>query len=158
LNAGRACADARGEGAAKRKRADSLECVNRSVALEDDDVRKYGPSTFVSPMRVNLVLMFCGLVFAATARAEDEPVFQIEFRDGNVQPLRVEVPANRRFKIELRNSGATPAEFESNELHKEKVLAPDSTSVLVFRTLDPGEYPFFDDFHPDAPKAVLVAK
>jgi hypothetical protein len=94
----------------------------------------------------------------ASAQAEDDPVFTIEFHDGKVAPVRVEVPANRRFKIELRNSGVTPAEFESNELHKEKVLAPGTTSILVFRTLDPGEYTFFDDFHPDAPKAVLVAK
>jgi Cupredoxin-like domain len=43
-------------------------------------------------------------------------------------------------------------------LRKEKVLAPKTTSILVFRTLDPGEYPFFDDFHPDAPQAVLIAK
>jgi hypothetical protein len=99
---------------------------------------------------------FCFVGLAA--RADDDPVFTIEFHDGKVAPVRIEVPANRRFKIELRNSGATPAEFESNELHKEKVLAPGTTSVLVFRTLDPGEYPFFDDFHPDAPKAVLVAK
>jgi len=90
--------------------------------------------------------------------AEDDPVFTIEFDDGKVAPLRIEVPAGRRFKLELRNSGSTPAEFESNELHKEKVLAPATTSVLVFRTLDPGEYPFFDDFHPYAPKAVIVAK
>jgi Cupredoxin-like domain len=121
-------------------------------------VPKLGRVACVSLAFVNLAGVIFGLVFAAGVRAEDEPVFTIEFRDGTVTPLRVEVPANRRFKIELRNSGATPAEFESNELHKEKVLAPDSTSVLVFRTLDPGEYPFFDDFHPDAPKAVLVAK
>ena len=90
--------------------------------------------------------------------AADEPVFTIEFKDGKVAPERLEVPANQRFQLQLVNSGETPAEFESNELHKEKVLAPKSSSILVFRTLDPGEYPFFDDFHPDAPKAVLVAK
>jgi Cupredoxin-like domain len=95
---------------------------------------------------------------AAIAWAEEEPVFTIEFNDGTVSPLRIEVPANRRFQLLLRNNGITPAEFESSELRKEKVLAPKSTSILVFRTLDPGEYPFFDDFHPDAPKAVLVAK
>jgi hypothetical protein len=99
-----------------------------------------------------------GLASGATLHAEEDPVFSIEFHDGKVMPLRVEVPANRRFKLELRNSGTTPAEFESNELHKEKVLAPDSTSILVFRTLDPGDYAFFDDFHPDAPKAVLIAR
>jgi Cupredoxin-like domain len=106
----------------------------------------------------NLSTMLAFCLAGLAARADDDPVFTIEFHDGKVAPIRIEVPANRRFKIELRNSGATPAEFESNELHKEKVLAPGTTSALVFRTLDPGEYPFFDDFHPDAPKAVLVAK
>jgi hypothetical protein len=111
--------------------------------------------------------MFSALVLIAAAsvvlpatkgHAEDMPVFSIEFKDGVITPLRLEVPARRAFKIELHNTGNTPAEFESVELHREKVLAPQSTSFIVFRTLDPGEYKFFDDFHPDAPQAVLVAK
>ena len=95
---------------------------------------------------------------AEHVRAEDLPVFVIEMKDGVITPLRLEVPANRAFKLELRNTGTTPGEFESLELHREKVLAPQSTSFIVFRNLDPGEYRFFDDFHPDAPQAVLVAK
>jgi hypothetical protein len=75
-----------------------------------------------------------------------------------VTPQRLEVPANRRLVLELVNTGQSPAEFESRELRKEKVLPPDSSSTLVIRTLDPGEYDFFDDFHPDAKPAVLVAK
>lgn len=92
------------------------------------------------------------------ARADDDPTFRIEFRDGVVAPQRLEVPANRRIRLELHNLGQTPAEFESRELRKEKVLAPGSSSTLVIRNLDPGEYDFFDDFHPEAPAAVLVAK
>lgn len=92
------------------------------------------------------------------ARAEEMPVFKIEMKDGAITPLRLEVPTNRRFKLEIHNTGATPVEFESLELHKEKVLAPQSQSFLVFRSLAPGEYEFFDDFHLDAPRAVLVAK
>ncbi|MGC4106890.1 MAG: cupredoxin domain-containing protein [Thermomicrobiales bacterium] len=42
-------------------------------------------------------------------------------------------------------------------MHKEKVLGPGTTSALVFRRLAPGEYDFFDDFHPEA-RALLVAK
>jgi Cupredoxin-like domain len=95
---------------------------------------------------------------AYSPAGEEEPVFTIEFNDGAVAPLRLQVPANKRFQLLLRNNGETPAEFESSELRKEKVLAPKSSAILVFRTLDPGEYPFFDDFHPSAPKAVLVAK
>lgn len=98
------------------------------------------------------------LAFSGIAPAADDPVFRIDFKDGAVTPRHLEVPANRRFALELHNLGETPAEFESRELRKEKVLAPGTTSVLIIRTLDPGEYDFFDDFHPDAPAAVLVAK
>jgi hypothetical protein len=101
------------------------------------------------------VLLLIGL---GSGHAAEDPVFRIEFKDGTVTPRRLEVPANRRFALELHNTGDTPAEFESRELRKEKVLAPGSTSVLVIRTLDPGEYDFFDDFHADAPPAVLVAR
>jgi hypothetical protein len=102
-----------------------------------------------------------GLLLAAApavVRAEDEPTFRIEFRDGKIEPQVLEVPAKTRIRLQLVNLGDTPAEFESAELRKEKVLAPKSESVMVIRTLDPGEYSFFDDFHPGAPPARLVAK
>ncbi len=97
--------------------------------------------------------------FAVTlALAADEPVFQIEMKDGVIVPARLEVPVKTRFKIVVKNSGQTPAEFESGELHKEIVVPPGGTATLVIRTLDPGEYKFFDDFQPGAPAAVLIAK
>ena len=43
-------------------------------------------------------------------------------------------------------------------LRKEKVIGPGVTTSMVIKYLDPGEYSFFDDFHPEAPPAVLVAK
>jgi hypothetical protein len=98
------------------------------------------------------------LALSGTARAADDPVFRIEFNDGKIAPQRLEVPAKTRFKIELVNKGKTPIEFESTSLKKEKVVAPESESFIVIRTLDPGEYEFFDDFHLDTPPAVLIAK
>ncbi len=92
------------------------------------------------------------------AYAEEMPAFRIELKDGVITPQRVEVPADRPFKLELYNTGNTPAEFESGELHREKALAPHSSSFLVIRRLGPGIYKFFDDFHPDASPAVLVAR
>jgi hypothetical protein len=108
--------------------------------------------------RLCLVIGLASLL--ATGRgvvAADEPTISVEFKDGVLTPSRVEVPANQRFRLELKNAGTTPAEFESSELKKEKVLAPGTTSSLIFRTLEAGEHPFFDDFHPEA-KGVLVAK
>jgi hypothetical protein len=91
------------------------------------------------------------------AVAEEMPSFAVVLHDGTIAPARLEVPANQPFKLEISNTGTTPAEFESLSLHKEKVLSAGVTSSLVFRRLPPGAYDFFDDFHPEA-KAVLVAR
>jgi hypothetical protein len=110
--------------------------------------------------RVSRLTLFAllGASLAVPARAETQ-TFTIEFHDGKISPLRTEIPANQQFKIEFNNTGSTAAEFESHVLHKERVLAPNSRSVLVFRPLNPGEYAFFDDFHPaSGPKPALVAK
>jgi hypothetical protein len=95
---------------------------------------------------------------ASPAPAGDDPTFVIEFNDGAMSPRRLEVPADTRIELKLVNKGKTPAEFESLPLRKEKVLAPESESFMVIKGLDPGEYSFFDDFHPEAPPAVLVAR
>jgi hypothetical protein len=101
------------------------------------------------------------MISGLAARADDTPTFSIEFHDGKIAPLQLTVPANKRFRVELHNTGATAAEFESSELHLEKVLAPNNPMpppVLVIRSLDPGDHIFFDDLHADAPKIHLIAK
>jgi len=108
-------------------------------------------------MRAALTVVLVLSAGAASAES-DEPTFQIVFKGGAIAPLRLEVPAKTRFRLQIRNEDDAPAEFESVELHKEKVLAPHSETVMVIRTLDAGEYSFFDDFHPNAAPAVLVAK
>lgn len=60
---------------------------------------------------------------SVSAAAEDYPVFVIEFRDGAITPSTIEVPSGTRFKLELRNTGLSPVEFESLELRKERCLA-----------------------------------
>ena len=107
-----------------------------------------------APLTVGAAL----LSMSVAAIAEDYPVFVIEFKDGAISPPVIEVPAGTRFKLELRNTGLSPVEFESIELRKEKVLGPGVTSFIVIRSLDPGEYRFFDDFHLDMPPATLVAR
>ena len=101
---------------------------------------------------------FAATLMAATPAAADDPVFAIEFKDGVITPSVLEVPANTRFKVEVHNTGTTPAEFESSELQREKVVGPGANSFVVIRGLDPGEYSFFDDFHPDTPPGKLIAK
>jgi hypothetical protein len=68
------------------------------------------------------------------------------------------VPAQKRFRLEVKNEGPGAAEFESLELKKELVLAPGVTRTTVFAPMKPGTYKFFDDFHPETGQGRIVAK
>jgi hypothetical protein len=108
-----------------------------------------------------LVAIFGAVVIASTAfwaQAEELTVFKLVARDGAFEPIRLEVPAGKRFKIEISNEGKGPMEFESRDLKQEKVLAAGAKSSVVINGLRPGSYVFFDDYHPDAPKGEIVAK
>jgi plastocyanin len=96
-------------------------------------------------------------VSAVAARADDAVTVKLDMADGTLTPARIEVPAGKRIRIEVRNSGKGAAEFESVELRKEKVLAPGASSVVVIAPQTPGEYKFFDDFHQSA-RGVIVVK
>ena len=100
-------------------------------------------------------LALAGWLLPAAAAWADLPVHTVTFTaDGRFEPARLEVTAGR-FKIELINESSEAVEFESLPLRKEKVLGPGVTSFIVLTVSKPGEYPFFDDFHPDV-KATLV--
>ena len=110
-----------------------------------------------------MALRSCAALLAALACATapalaEDPTFRIDIRDGVITPLEMEVPANTRIRLEVTNSGTSPAEFESVQLKKEKVIAAGNSSVMVIRNLDPGTYDFFDDFHIDMPHAKIIAK
>lgn len=103
------------------------------------------------------VPFFCLPGFAATSATKS---YEVQIKDGVVTPDMLEVEADTTFELKVTNSGKMPAEFESLRLHKEKVLSPGRTSVMVIRGLSSGIYEFYDDFHSDQDSAhgVIVAK
>ena len=102
--------------------------------------------------------VFALLLGSGLAIADDMPTFRVLMKDGRIHPETVEVPANVRFRLEVKNEGPGAAEFESIELKKELVLAPGVTRNMVFFPMKPGTYKFFDDFHPETGQARIVAK
>jgi plastocyanin len=98
------------------------------------------------------------LVQPPAAFADDLPTLQLTAKDGHFFPETVEAPAGKKFRIVIKNEGATPEEFESRELRKETVLAPGVTRTVVFAPMKPGVYKFFGDFHPDTAKGQIVVK
>src|SRR6185312_3996826 len=78
---------------------------------------------------------------------------QIRLRAACEHLLQVQLGA-----FEIENEGSDPVEFESTELHLEKVLAGGAKSYLVINGLKPGTYLFFDDFHPNTGKVHVVVR
>ncbi|MBS1160015.1 MAG: hypothetical protein H6R15_2434 [Proteobacteria bacterium] len=101
---------------------------------------------------------FSLLLASGAALADDLPTFKLLMKDGHFIPETLEVPANTRFRLEVKNEGPGATEFESLELKKELVLAPGVTRSLVFYPMKPGSYKFFDDFHPSTGQGRIVAK
>jgi plastocyanin len=103
-----------------------------------------------------LVLAICALPAAGTAALAADPVV-LTIKDHQFTPSEVSVAAGERFRIEVENKDATPAEFESTDLRIEKIVVPGGKITVMAGPLKPGTYKFFDDYHPDQAKGTLIA-
>lgn len=111
--------------------------------------------------RFNAMVSVGMFVLAATtsvAVANEPPEVRLVIRDHRFVPSEPVVPANVKFKLIVFNEDATPEEFESHELNREKVVTGHATIPVYISPLKPGRYPFFGDFHSDTAQGVLVAK
>ena len=109
-------------------------------------------------MRHILLAAVLGMSLLSFPARADMPTFHLLIKEGRLYPEIIEVPANTRFRLEVKNEGPGAAEFESLELRKELVLAPGVTRRLVFRPLKPGSYRFFDEFNMDTAQGQIIAK
>lgn len=105
--------------------------------------------------RIAFLALLFGLV---PAHAQEMPTYNLTIKAGRFIPETVEVTANTKFRLLIKNEGPGPEEFESLELRKEKVIAEGVTSFLIFQPLKPGSYSFFGEFHADTAKGRIVAK
>jgi cupredoxin-like protein len=112
------------------------------------------------PERMLLALLSATLLTlgASAARADDPPVFDLKLASGKFDPPEVVVPADAPFRLRVTNSDPAAIEFESFELHRERVVQPGETITVYLPALQPGTYPIFDDFHKDTPEAAIVCK
>ena len=97
-------------------------------------------------------------LLVVSAAGADDAAFRLTIRNHRFEPAELVVPAGQKIKLEIENQDATPEEFESYELNREKVVPAKATVVIFVGPLKPGRYPFFGDFNKDSAKGVLVAK
>ena len=121
-----------------------------------------GPIDFRSDLALRSVLL-AGLALAmggnmSAVRADDEPTFTLTITDHRFEPTQIDVPAGVKIKLLVKNADATPEEFESTELRREKVIAGGQQAIVFVGPLKPGSYEFFGDFNPKTARGHIVAK
>ena len=87
------------------------------------------------------------LSFAATAAVAGVDEFTLTIKDHAFTPKEITVPAGKKIKLLVVNKDATPAEFESKPLGREKVIPAKSTGTVNLGPLKPGRYPFVEEYH-----------
>ena len=102
----------------------------------------------------SLALSAC-LLFSASAHAEE---YVITLKGNQFSPKELIIPSGRKIKITVKNLDATPAEFESSDLNREKVVAANGDVIVFIGPLDAGRYGYFDDFHRDTTTGMIIAR
>lgn len=107
--------------------------------------------------RIGLIQMaLCLLVPAGALAAESD--FQLVIQEHRFQPVELTVPSGKKIKLTIENRDATPEEFESHALNREKVIAGKSSATIFIGPLKPGRYPFVGEFNEKTAQGVIVAQ
>jgi len=106
-----------------------------------------------------LGLLVLALIFehATSAMAQDAP-YTLILKDHKFQPTEIEIPADKKITLIVKNQDPTPEEFESIELRREKVVPGGEQITVYVGPLKPGRYEFFGDFNPATARGHIVAK
>jgi hypothetical protein len=96
-------------------------------------------------------------VAAGPGRAQ-EPIFTLTIKGHEFSPGQIEIPANVKVKLAVKNEDPTPEEFESTELHREKVIPGGQEGFVFIGPLSPGIYEFFGDFNPKTARGRIIVK
>jgi plastocyanin len=92
------------------------------------------------------------------AAAADMPEYTLTIKDHRFTPAELAIPANTKVKLIVVNQDATPEEFESHELNREKVVTGNASINVYIGPLKAGRYPYFGDFHQDTAQGALIAR
>jgi plastocyanin len=93
------------------------------------------------------VLLAPALAPSSAARAEDPVTLSITIKDHQFDPAELHAPPGTPIAIRVKNLNDVASEFESSDLHFEKIVAVGKEATVYVRPQQPGRYNFYDDFH-----------
>ncbi len=97
------------------------------------------------------------LIIPAIALASENEI-AITIKNHKFEPAEITVPAGKKIKLLIQNKDATPEEFESHELNREKVIAGNSSATIYIGPLSAGKYPFFGEFNQATAQGNITVK
>jgi Cupredoxin-like domain len=103
----------------------------------------------------SLVLSLLLLPISVLAADAD---YSLVIKNHQFQPAELLVPAGKKVKLIVENQDATPEEFESHELNREKIIAGLGKATIYIGPLKPGKYPFFGEFNQATAQGFIVVK
>ena len=100
------------------------------------------------------------VLFSASVSAEtltdDSQLLVIE--NHRYSPSELLVPAGKKIKLRIENRDASPEEFESHDLNREKLIAGKSSITIYIGPLKPGRYAFIGEFNEKTAQGVVIAE
>ena len=80
-------------------------------------------------------------------RADDTVTLSLTLKNHQFDPAEVHAPPGKQIAIHVKNLNDIVSEFESSDLHFEKIVPVGSEVTVYVHPLQPGRYNFYDDFH-----------
>ena len=109
----------------------------------------------MNKLRVSLL---AALMLSPALSLAADTGFKINIREHRFEPAEITVPAGQKVKLLVTNLDATPEEFESRQLGREKVVAAGKTVTINIGPLKAGEYPFAGEYNEATAKGKVIAK
>ena len=109
-------------------------------------------------MRYGSVCLIALVLGAAASAGAEEPTYTLTIQGHRFLPTEIEIPADKKITLLVKNLDPTPEEFESTELHREKVVPGGQEITVYIGPLRAGRYEFFGDFNPETARGHIIAK
>ena len=105
---------------------------------------------------LSVLVLAAVTAFASAHAAEPETVLVI--KNHRFEPAELKVRAGQRVKLVVHNQDATPEEFESHSMNREKVVPAGAKVTIYIGPLKPGRYDFVGEYNEATAKGVVMAE
>jgi len=104
------------------------------------------------------LVMFAVFMVSAPVMAAESLSFDLVIKDHKFAPATLTIPADTKVTLNVKNEDATPEEFESHDLKREKIIPGKSQATILVGPLKAGTYRFVGEFHEATAKGEIVVK